>query len=377
MGHRFDWILRSEKICERPYRTTWEGSRIWVGANPDSGGYISRTLSMLSHVLHEFKIFRLAKSDDYNIVQVKDRFLISVIGLLAARSAKKKFVFWLSFDYAEDDKQRAMASTGLSSVILRARSAYIRFLLAHVIAPKSDHIFVQSSRMKEDLINLGAESRKITPVPMGVDRNKVIESNEIEINKNCICYLGTLSRTRKIEFLIDVLVHIKKIIPDAYLLLVGSGQLPGDEEFLRTYAKESSVEDSVEITGQLPQNKAWERVQSAAVCVSPFEPTPSLISCSPTKLVEYMALGKASVANDIPDQKDLLENSGGGRCVRYDVTEFSDAIVDLLSNPDVTKEMGCMARDYILAHRTYDRLAILVEDAYRRLLADNATISER
>jgi hypothetical protein len=36
---------------------------------------------------------------------------------------------------------------------------------------------------------------------------------------------------------------------------------------------------------------------------------------SPTKLVEYMALGKAVVANDHPDQRMVLEQSGAGICV--------------------------------------------------------------
>ncbi len=40
-----------------------------------------------------------------------------------------------------------------------------------------------------------------------------------------------------------------------------------------------------------------------------------LRAASPTKLVEYMAMGKAVVANDHPEQKRVIEESGAGYCV--------------------------------------------------------------
>ena len=55
------------------------------------------------------------------------------------------------------------------------------------------------------------------------------------------------------------------------------------------------VAASVIFTGQLPRQEALRYVQDADVCVSPFYPTAVLNSTSPTKLVEYMAMGKAVI----------------------------------------------------------------------------------
>ncbi len=85
--------------------------------------------------------------------------------------------------------------------------------------------------------------------------------------------------------------------------------------------------------GQLPQAQALRYVREADVCVSPFYPTAILQSTSPTKLVEYMAMGKAVVANDHPEQKRVIEESGAGYCVPYEEQPFADAIVKLLKDP--------------------------------------------
>ena len=47
-----------------------------------------------------------------------------------------------------------------------------------------------------------------------------------------------------------------------------------------------------------------------------------------------MALGKAVVANDHPEQRRVIEESGAGICVPYAEQPFAAAIVRLLEDPD-------------------------------------------
>jgi hypothetical protein len=52
---------------------------------------------------------------------------------------------------------------------------------------------------------------------------------------------------------------------------------------------------------------------SSYICVSPVPPLAVYKVSSPTKAFEYMAMGKAIVANEeIFDQKETIEQSGGG-----------------------------------------------------------------
>jgi len=86
--------------------------------------------------------------------------------------------------------------------------------------------------------------------------------------------------------------------------------------------------------------------------------------------VEYMALGKAVVANDHPEQKRLIEASGGGLCVAYDEHAFADAIVILLQNPQTAQLMGERGRRYAIEHRSYGVIADAVERRMQDIIAD-------
>jgi glycosyltransferase involved in cell wall biosynthesis len=113
--------------------------------------------------------------------------------------------------------------------------------------------------------------------------------------------------------------------------------------------------------------EGWRYVARAAVAVSPFYPIPILRSTSPTKLVEYMAMGKPVVANDHPEQRKVIVESGGGICVAYDEAAFADAVVELLSNPDKASIMGRRGRRYVEEYRSYAVLADQVEQRYLEL----------
>jgi glycosyltransferase involved in cell wall biosynthesis len=82
-----------------------------------------------------------------------------------------------------------------------------------------------------------------------------------------------------------------------------------------------------------------------------------------------MAMGKAVVANDHPEQRTVIADSGGGLCVPYNATAFAAGIVELLMNPTRAKSMGLLGRHYVEKHRSYTVLADYVEQHYRELCA--------
>jgi glycosyltransferase involved in cell wall biosynthesis len=77
-----------------------------------------------------------------------------------------------------------------------------------------------------------------------------------------------------------------------------------------------------------------------------------------------MAMGKAVVANDHPEQRRVLESSGAGFCVPYEEQAFADAVVKLLQDPVMARTMGERGRRWVLEHRTYRAIADEVENRY-------------
>jgi glycosyltransferase involved in cell wall biosynthesis len=126
--------------------------------------------------------------------------------------------------------------------------------------------------------------------------------------------------------------------------------------------------DVVQFTGFVPIEKAWSYAASAAVCMSPFYPTPVLNSASPTKLVEYLALGRPVVCNNHPEQSEIIKESGAGLCVNWGAQAFADAMVWMLEHPDEAETMAAKGPAWVAANRTYPIIAENVWRKYQELL---------
>jgi glycosyltransferase involved in cell wall biosynthesis len=93
---------------------------------------------------------------------------------------------------------------------------------------------------------------------------------------------------------------------------------------------------------------------------------------SPTKVVEYLALGLPVVASDIPDQRRLLAECGGGRCVAFDATALAEALHAALADPHTGRTAAQRARAAVLARRGYDAIAARVASVLQSLAPASA-----
>ncbi len=372
-GYQIDWLLQSEQPCASAYTTSWGGGTVWVGPTDLGTSLLARIRKHIKGIRHDLKLFALLSDGNYDLIEVKDKFISGVFAVIAARLYRKRFVFWLSYPYAEEYLLRANEENARYPMLYRIRGIAYKILLYRFLLPAADHVFVQSEQMRQDVAGEGIALTKMTAVPMGIKPGMFAAALEggkrtrIPSGERCFLYLGTLNRVRHLEFLVRVLVLVRRELPDARLYLVGGGDDSADEEFLLQEARRLGVADAMVMVGQLPQAEALGYVHEADVCVSPFYPTPILNSTSPTKLVEYMAMGKAVVANDHPEQRLVIEASGAGYCVPYEDSAFAAAVVSLLQAPETAAMMGRRGRQYALEHRSYAKIADLVETAFSGL----------
>jgi len=373
LGMKVDWILQSKNKIDRPILKEDNGNLVYIGPTYIGDSLISKIKKHWLALKTDLQIFIFAKKNKYDFIQVKDKFLTAIIGLVAAKIYGAKFVYWMSFPIAEAYIYMYRQKTARFPMLYLIRGILSKIIIYKIIMPMSTHVFVQSEQMKRDVMEEGIDEKSLTSVPMGIDMDSIPYSSSKEVsvvtNKNKhILYLGALDRNRHIEFLIHVMAIVIKSNPGVILYLVGKGERSGDEEFIIKEAKKFSLIDSVVMTGFLPMDKAWQYVKEADVCVSPFYPTPILNSTSPTKLIEYMAMEKPVVANDHPEQTLVINESQGGLCVSYDVIEFANAINDILKDIKLGKIMGKKGRKYVREKRSYEVIAKNVMNKYHDLL---------
>ncbi len=380
-GHRIDWLLQSSEPVKRSYVTPWGGGEAWVGKRRQGRGAWAATVNQWYGFANDLRLFRLVWKNEYDFVQVKDKFVAALLAILVTRGKKRKFVYWLSFPFPESYLYRSKRGKEYSNFPLvdRLRGHLFGFLLYRVILPAADHVFVQSKQMKKDVAAKGIPDEKLTAVPMGVALSKIpFPSGDGRSGERGarVVYIGSLGPPRRIEFLVELFKEVVARRPDARLYLVG-GETEADIVRLEGLATKLGLQEHVTITGFLPLEEAWEYVRQADLCVSPLAPNPTYAPASPTKLVEYLAFGKPVVANDHPEQREVLERSGAGLCVPYEKRAFADAILELLQDPGRAADMGQRGRRYVEKHRSYQVIADSVESKYYELLGRSSPDPQR
>jgi len=124
----------------------------------------------------------------------------------------------------------------------------------------------------------------------------------------------------------------------------------------------------------LPIEQAWRYVRAAQIGLAPIPRGPLLDCGSPTKVIEYLALGVPLVANDNPDQERIVREGGGGLCVPLTAEDFAQAVSRLLVDEPLRRAMASSGQAYVRAARGYETLAKLVADKYADLLLPGANL---
>jgi glycosyltransferase involved in cell wall biosynthesis len=155
-------------------------------------------------------------------------------------------------------------------------------------------------------------------------------------------------------------------------LLVIAGDAPSADEmaWMRAEIARRGLEQQVLLTGWLPQKSALGYAVRAEVGISPIPRGTLFDVSSPTKLVEYLALGIPSVANDIPDQALVIAESGAGLCVPMEAEPFAAAVRRLLEDRALAAEFAERGPAYVKSHRTYAILGRKVADTYTKILPE-------
>jgi len=361
-GHAIDLVMRAQDSSVQTGRHDWGGRSVWVGPTDEHDGFLHRLRKHVLGTLHDLRWLWRARSDRYDCVLVSDKYLLAAVALVVARARGLKFFFWLTFAFHKSQVTLGREGLVRYPVLSVVRGQAAKVLLHRWIVPHSDHVFVQSQHMAADFCEHGASPGKLTPVVTGIDLDEVKPVVRTPGGGRgaplTLAYLGTLQRERRLEILIEMLAELGQRGVYARLLLVGDGDVVEDRLAIERRADALGVRGQIEITGRLPRLEALERVGRADICLSPIFPSPMFDGASPTKLVEYLALGLPVVANSHPDQSLVLRGSRAGVCVPWGARHFARAVHWLAQHSDDQLiAIGVRGRAWVEKHRSYTGIA--------------------
>ena len=351
-------------------------------APPQSQGFASarrasvgaRWKAELSFLLLCLRALLAARRSNCDAIQVRDMVSIGLLALAVARCKGLPMVYWVSYLMSEGRIERARAQPGgLRARLVLLKGLAERWLLYRVLLPRADHVFVQSEAMARHMHAQGVPPPRVSAVPMGVDMESVAHPLQGRVwpgweGRPVIAYLGTLDRARRLEELLDALQLVRREQAEASLLLIGGAPQPGDVAQLLQAAAARGLSEAVQVTGWLPAAQAWEYLLGAQAAVS-YVPRGALYDVSsPTKLLEYLALGMPCVGNDTPDPAAVLAARGAGWVAASTPQAMAEALLAILRDPDAARARAAAGPAFIEAERSYRVLGAAVAARYRRVL---------
>lgn len=344
------------------------------------GSLKSRFASVLSPLWDLAGLLRARRRAPLECIQVRDKIASGLLGRIAAAVIKVPFVYWMSFPIVEGFEVRrdqiARRAKGPAWLAHALRAAASRFVIYRLVLPGARHIFVQSSAMADWLAVKGVERARMTAVPMGVDaalfeRSRITPSTDPRLDgRRAVLYLGRIAQSRKSDFLLDVVELLRRDMPEVLLVIAGDAPSNDEMAWMRAEVTRRGLDGHVLLTGWLPQEAALGYAVRAEVGLSPIPRGTLFDVSSPTKLVEYLALGIPSVANDIPDQALVIEQSGAGLCVPMEAAPFAAATRRLLIERHLAAGFAARGPGWVRDNRTYEILGRQVADAYARILPE-------
>ncbi|HUX30267.1 MAG TPA: glycosyltransferase [Thiobacillus sp.] len=295
-GIKVTWSMRRDRAgpC---LQTEHGGQVVYLPLRLSVAGVAGKVINKITQYLCEVALFFcLLFGKRFDIIQVRDRrYLFAFLGWLVARLRGAKFVFWSSYPFPEHLVEMATGKHWAQRIALLFRGHLSWFYVYRFIMVVADHVFVQSEQMLRDVARYGVPVSKMTPVPMGVPPHLLdwVATHAGEgVQAGKVVYVGTFARVRRMDQIIEAFRLVRQRNAHAHLFMVGAGDSPAERAELEAQTQRLGLAEAVTFTGFVPMEEAWRHAASAEVCLSPFYPTFVLRSTSPTKLVEYMALGR-------------------------------------------------------------------------------------
>jgi len=325
--------------------------RTWLLPVP-SGRGIQRMMSYGSFAMSSLVAATLLRRRDV-VIATSPQLLVGLSGYWYARRKRVPFVFEVRDLWPES--LSAVAASSSQSLVYR-----ILGRLASMLYTAADHVVTVTLPMRDRLasdhhipverlttIGAGVAPGSFT-VPDGI-KERVLEELGLA---GCftVGYVGTHGAAHGLDIVLDAAALLAKRDPNVRFVLAGAG---ASKSNLVATARARSLPNVV-FLDPWPHALVPQLLAAMDVCLVSLRDALLFRTVLPTKLTEYMAAGRPTIANVDGETRRVLEESGAGVFVRPgDAEALADAVMFLQADPERRERMGRAAVAY--AERNFDR----------------------
>jgi glycosyltransferase involved in cell wall biosynthesis len=238
----------------------------------------------------------------------------------------------------------------------RARHEALSWRVENLCLRAADLVVAVSASLGDELADRGVERRRILVNPNGVDTDiyrpevdgSAVRTRHTLQGKLVIGFIGTFGKWHGAEKMAEACTALFARRPDlaakTRVLYIGDGATrPAAEAVFQ----QAGLPGLAVFTGIIPQAQGPEHLAACDILVAPHVPNSdgSRFFGSPTKLFEYMAMGKAIAASALEQLDEVLEDGITAlKAQPGDAGDLSRALERLAYDPDLRTRLGQAAR---------------------------------
>ena len=308
-----------------------------------------------------WKIIQMRKfvKDKINIIRGQDP---DHMGLAAVILHKLTGVPFCVSVHADHDKRYEI--TKGEDVYNLFNSKLITDLIRKIVLSDSSMVMVIRESLIPYVIKHGAKSENVRVIPHGIHFDGFEKTTDLEFerkwkhgNRELVVFAGRLYPENYITDIIMIAEKVKATIPSILFLILGDGIEREDAEVL---SRNNNLMDNILFLGFQPPEKVIEFRKIADV---------NLCLMGGFSLIEAAAAGKPIISYDVEWHYELVKDNETGYLIKeHNIDGVSEAIINLIKNPDLARRFGENAKRLSIQNYSIEKTSQIKKSCYRELL---------
>lgn len=357
-------MASGEVVRNQPRQEEFRGARVhrvWAYGSRKADTFIRRMLTYGSFmVLGGLKALFLPGK--YDVLVAVSPLPNGVAGMLVSRLRGIP----LLFDVCDiwPDCAVAVGMMPTRGLLLRVAQQ-----LETMVYRRSRRIGVVTRGFTENLVQKGVPRDKVRLLPDWVEPEVYDEARvdraavRLEFNlegRFVVSFLGNFGLIMGLEAILDTARLVQEKDSEVLFLFVGKGVArPMIEERIKRDGLKN-----VRVMPYQPRHRVPELLAASDALIVTYKRSPITLITVPSKIYEYMSIGRPIVAGVEGVIGEILAEAGCGAVSRErNPEEMAEAILRLKSDADLGKSMGKAGREYVIQHFSFAKVAADYEQA--------------
>lgn len=263
-------------------------------------------------------------------------------------------------------------------------------LLTKILCIFTDVIVVTSNAAKRSLISIGIRENKVKYVPVGFDLtvfkplnrpNEIKNKLNIPSDRKIILFAGDITPWKGLDIFLKSISTVSSKYENILCIIMTKNIYKYEKkrrEEIDELIKLNDIEKYIHIIGQY--NNIQEIYGISDIVVFPFITLFSVMDISilmdtPLSLLEAMATGKPVIASDVGSFDEVITNLENGLLIQpNNEFELAEAIINLLENPILCKNLSDNARKSVIKKYDIKIISFKLENLYKGLIHGGITL---